>query len=187
MAKARIMNYRQQAKRSSTIALVLSMLLMLTVVLLMLLALGILSLPVSDTDLDSNPISNHFKFNRKFINHINNNNMYVFLYLLFRVFFGFFLMFIWWLWWWFVCCSVDSDVSESRDNQWTEILSWEPRAFLYHNFLVIFSVIFMILFVLRCWIEIRYMGFRQHNLSNFISCINFFWLLLGFYIADDVI
>lgn len=103
MAKGRVMNYRQQAKRSSTIALVLSMLLMLSVVLLMLLALGILSLPVSDSDVDSNPISNHFKFNRKFINH--NNHI------------------------------VDSDVSESRDDQWTEILSWEPRAFLYHNFL----------------------------------------------------
>ncbi|KAL1822908.1 hypothetical protein DCAR_0310747 [Daucus carota subsp. sativus] len=103
MAKGKILNYRQQAKRSSTIALVLSMLLMLTVVLLMLLALGILSLPVSDADVDSNPISNHFKFNRKIINH--NTNI------------------------------VDSDVSESREDQWTEILSWEPRAFLYHNFL----------------------------------------------------
>lgn len=23
-----------------------------------------------------------------------------------------------------------------REEQWTEILSWEPRAFLFHNFLV---------------------------------------------------
>lgn len=86
MAKGRVMNYRQQAKRSSTIALVLSMLLMLSVVLLMLLALGILSLPVSDSDVDSNPISNHFKFNRKFINH--NNHMYVCLLLLYFCPFG---------------------------------------------------------------------------------------------------
>ena len=25
-----------------------------------------------------------------------------------------------------------------RGDQWVEILSWEPRAFLYHNFLVSF-------------------------------------------------
>lgn len=94
------MNYRHQAKRSSTIALVLSMLLMLTVVLLMLLALGILSLPVGSDD-DSSSIPNHLKFGRKII----KNSI------------------------------VDGDVSETREDQWTEVLSWEPRAFLYHNFL----------------------------------------------------
>lgn len=25
---------------------------------------------------------------------------------------------------------------EDRGEQWTEIVSWEPRAFIYHNFLV---------------------------------------------------
>lgn len=25
---------------------------------------------------------------------------------------------------------------EKRENQWTEVLSWEPRAYIYHNFLV---------------------------------------------------
>lgn len=25
-----------------------------------------------------------------------------------------------------------------RENQWTEVISWEPRAFIYHNFLVSF-------------------------------------------------
>jgi len=34
--------------------------------------------------------------------------------------------------WW---CS-DGDGMGKREEQWTEILSWEPRAFLYHNFLV---------------------------------------------------
>ncbi|XP_059633176.1 probable prolyl 4-hydroxylase 3 [Cornus florida] len=29
----------------------------------------------------------------------------------------------------------DSDSLEVRPEQWTEVLSWEPRAFLYHNFL----------------------------------------------------
>lgn len=73
MGRGRVMNNRQQAKRSSTVALVLSMLLMLTVVLLMLLALGILSLPVSSVDDSSSSISNQFKFGRKIIKH---NNLY---------------------------------------------------------------------------------------------------------------
>lgn len=30
---------------------------------------------------------------------------------------------------------------EARGEQWTELLSWEPRAFLYHNFLVWNSVL----------------------------------------------
>lgn len=30
----------------------------------------------------------------------------------------------------------EGDGLGERGEQWTEILSWEPRAFLYHNFLV---------------------------------------------------
>lgn len=31
-----------------------------------------------------------------------------------------------------------------RGDQWTEVLSWEPRAFVYHNFLVSFYDIFVL-------------------------------------------
>ncbi|XAR61608.1 Procollagen-proline dioxygenase [Bertholletia excelsa] len=98
MVKARS-SHRHQAKRSSTVALVLAMLLMLTVILLMLLALGILSLPVGSND--SPPIRDRVSFGRKA---------------------G-------------VLSEVDGDGLGTRGEQWTEILSWEPRAFIYHNFL----------------------------------------------------
>ncbi|KAL6527482.1 putative prolyl 4-hydroxylase 3 [Orobanche gracilis] len=98
MARAR--GYRHQGKRSSTVILVLSMLLMLTVVLLMLLGLGILSLPIGSDDVSS-PVGNRIKLKR---------------------------------------LKLDMNKSEGgelgeRGEQWSEILSWEPRVFLYHNFL----------------------------------------------------
>ncbi|KAE9450279.1 hypothetical protein C3L33_17822, partial [Rhododendron williamsianum] len=31
-----------------------------------------------------------------------------------------------------------SDVDDGRGDQWVEVISWEPRAFIYHNFLVKF-------------------------------------------------
>lgn len=37
----------------------------------------------------------------------------------------------------FVCCR-HNKTTETRGEQWTEIISWEPRAFVYHNFLVSF-------------------------------------------------
>lgn len=89
---------RLQARRSSTLSLVLAMLLTLTLVLLMLLALGILSLPaVSD---DSPPIRDRISFGRK--------------------------------------AKLFSNEEERMDmggEKWVEIISWEPRAFVYHNFL----------------------------------------------------
>ena len=38
-----------------------------------------------------------------------------------------------------------SVVEEGRPEQWVEVISWEPRAFVYHNFLV--SFLFFILFL----------------------------------------
>ncbi|KAI3745773.1 hypothetical protein L6452_08180 [Arctium lappa] len=90
-----------QGKRSSTVALVLSMLLMLTIVLLVLLALGIFSLPIGSDDGSSSYLHDRINFKRK------------------RLLVG----------------NDDGDGIGKRGDQWTEILSWEPRAFVYHNFL----------------------------------------------------
>lgn len=93
MAKGKI-----SRKRSSTVTLVLSMLLMLSIVLLMLLALGILSLPVGSDD-EPSSVKDRIKFKR---------------------------------------LALDIGEGEGlgkRGEQWTEVLSWEPRAFVYHNFL----------------------------------------------------
>ncbi|XP_024961274.1 probable prolyl 4-hydroxylase 3 isoform X1 [Cynara cardunculus var. scolymus] len=92
-----------QGKRSSTVALVLSMLLMLTIVLLVLLALGIFSLPIGSDDGSSSYLNDHITFKRK------------------RLLVG--------------DGDGDGDGMGKRGDQWTEILSWEPRAFVYHNFL----------------------------------------------------
>lgn len=61
MAKGR--GNRHQGRRSSTVVLVLSMLLMLSVVLLMLLGLGILSLPIASDD-ESLPNGDRIKLKR---------------------------------------------------------------------------------------------------------------------------
>ncbi|CAA3020817.1 probable prolyl 4-hydroxylase 3 isoform X1 [Olea europaea var. sylvestris] len=98
MAKGR--GIRHQGKRSSTVALVLSMLLMLTIVLLMLLALGIFSLPIG-SDEDSS-IGDRIKLKRLNLD---------------------------------IGRSAEGEGLGKRGEQWTEILSWEPRAFVYHNFL----------------------------------------------------
>ncbi|RVW51020.1 putative prolyl 4-hydroxylase 3 [Vitis vinifera] len=98
MAKGRYS--RGHGKRWSTLALVLSLLLMLTVVLLMLLALGIVSLPIGTVDSDAaNDLSS---FRRKTFD--------------------------------------GGEGLGKRGEQWTEIVSWEPRAFIYHNFLVTASI-----------------------------------------------
>lgn len=38
-------------------------------------------------------------------------------------------------------CRGEGDGLGKRGEQWTEILSWEPRAFVYHNFLVSMSLL----------------------------------------------
>ncbi|XP_073036424.1 probable prolyl 4-hydroxylase 3 [Primulina eburnea] len=97
---AKVRGGRHQGKRSSTVVLVLSMLLMLSVVLLVLLGLGILSLPIG-SDGDSPLVADRIKFKR---------------------------------------VTIEMGKDEwgglgKRGEQWTEILSWEPRASIYHNFL----------------------------------------------------
>ena len=131
MAKGRYS--RLHGKKWSTITLVLFMLFVLSLVLLMLLALGIVSLPISSDDSPPNDLSS---FRRRIITRYG----------------------VWPIWWFSVLWVSDSlcvwFVSEiwffffffsffgrskglgERKEQWTEILSWEPRAFIYHNFLV---------------------------------------------------
>ncbi|XP_022752778.1 probable prolyl 4-hydroxylase 3 [Durio zibethinus] len=91
---AKVRHSRLQAKKWSTVTLVLSMLFMLTVVLLMLLGLGIFSLPINSDDSPPNdpPSYTRMAFER-------------------GKGFG------------------------KRGERSTEVLSWEPRAFIYHNFL----------------------------------------------------
>ncbi|KAL5847902.1 hypothetical protein ACOSQ3_011426 [Xanthoceras sorbifolium] len=90
----KVRNSRLQAKKWSTLTLVLSMLFMLTIVLLMLLAMGIFSLPIGDNDSSPNDLSSYRRLA------IEKHNR-----------------------------------TEERGEQWTEIIAWEPRAFVYHNFL----------------------------------------------------
>lgn len=98
MAKARFSRQQHPGKRSSTVALILSMLLMLTIVLLVLLALGTFSLPLGSDDGPS-PVYDRIKFKR-------------------------------------VALDIgDGEGLGKRGEPWTEVLSWEPRAFIYHNFL----------------------------------------------------
>ncbi|EOX90750.1 hypothetical protein QUC31_002737 [Theobroma cacao] len=88
MAKPRYS--RLPARKSSSSTTILTMLIMFTFLILILLALGILSIPSSNSgDLSS----------------IKRN-------------------------------AVDrSDGGEGQGEQWVEVISWEPRAFIYHNFL----------------------------------------------------
>ncbi|KAE8736168.1 putative prolyl 4-hydroxylase 3 [Hibiscus syriacus] len=93
---AKLRHSRLQAKKLSTVTLVLSMLFMLTVVLLMLLGLGIFSLPINSDD--TPPIAIDLTSYRRM-------------------------------------ASERGKGLGKRGEQWTEVLSWEPRAFIYHNFL----------------------------------------------------
>ncbi|GER38785.1 2-oxoglutarate (2OG) and Fe(II)-dependent oxygenase superfamily protein [Striga asiatica] len=105
MARAR--GNRHQGKRSSTVVLVLFMLLMLSVVLLMLLGLGILSLPIG-SDEKSSTVGDRIKLKRLELAIKSKGEG---------------------------LRKSEGEGLGKRGEQWTEVLSWEPRAFLYHNFL----------------------------------------------------
>lgn len=40
--------------------------------------------------------------------------------------------------------TVDRSDVDGRGDQWIEVISWEPRAFVYHNFLVRFQKFFLL-------------------------------------------
>ncbi|XVF35907.1 hypothetical protein REPUB_Repub19eG0012300 [Reevesia pubescens] len=90
----KVRHSRLQARKWSTVTLVLSMLFMLTVVLLMLLGLGIFSLPINGDDSPPKYLTSYRRM-----------------------------------------ASEREKGLGKRREQWTEVLSWEPRAFIYHNFL----------------------------------------------------
>lgn len=169
MAKGRYSRFH--GKKWSTITLVLFMLFVLSLVLLMLLALGIVSLPISSDDSPPNDLSS---FRRMIVTRYG----------------------VWPILWFYVLwvsdslCVFDLWVKidfffgrskglGERKEQWTEILSWEPRAFIYHNFLVckILCTFFVVLF----WYGIR-------NLDVFVALYYeiLMWLLVhhGFYGFD---
>ncbi|KAL4201546.1 hypothetical protein AMTRI_Chr02g259150 [Amborella trichopoda] len=95
---------RSMVGRTSTCALVLAILLMLSVVLLILLALGILSLPINSKTTPDAFRNSEF---RAVSIHESLN------------------------------FPTDNQKSDGVDGpkQWVEVLSWAPRAFIYHNFL----------------------------------------------------
>lgn len=96
---------RVAGKRSATFMLVLGMLFMLSVVLLILFALGILSLPIGSVD---NPTANDLSsFAHATVNRTFRDRKNV---------------------------NRGEGLGE-RGDKWTEVVSWEPRAFIYHNFL----------------------------------------------------
>ncbi|XVE87488.1 hypothetical protein DITRI_Ditri18aG0121400 [Diplodiscus trichospermus] len=94
MAKAR--HSRLTARKSSSLTMFLTMLIMFTFLILILLALGILSIPSGNSGNSHKPND---------LSSIMHN-------------------------------VVDrSDDDEGRGERWVEVISWEPRAFIYHNFL----------------------------------------------------
>lgn len=131
MAKPRYSRL-QPRKSSSSSTLILTLFLVFTFLVLILLALGILSIPSSSrTDLpkpnDLTSIAHSTiqayvtsPFSLSVINILFN-------YLIISHFLYFFLCF-------------SSDVDDDRGEQWVEVVSWEPRAFVYHNFLVGFEL-----------------------------------------------
>ncbi|OMO83434.1 Oxoglutarate/iron-dependent dioxygenase [Corchorus olitorius] len=86
---------RAPARKSSSSTMFLTALIMFTFVILILLALGILSIPSTNSGNSHKPND---------LSSIQHN-------------------------------VVDSDEEEGRAEQWVEVISWEPRAFIYHNFL----------------------------------------------------
>lgn len=110
---------RKSSTPSST--LIFALLLFFTFLVLILLALGIVSIPTS------NPSSNHQVHDLNSIVHSTVHRFDLeFCVNLMELFWGFSN--------WIFSCRVE--VSKERGDQWVEFLSWEPRAFVYHNFLV---------------------------------------------------
>ncbi|KAG4121008.1 hypothetical protein ERO13_D11G178700v2 [Gossypium hirsutum] len=94
MAKPRLS--RVPARRSSSSTMFLTLLIMFTFLVLILLALGILSIPTSNSRSSHKP--NDLS---SIVHNVVDKN----------------------------------DYDEGVGEQWVEVISWEPRAFIYHNFL----------------------------------------------------
>lgn len=168
MAKGR--GNRHQVKKSSTVVLVMSMLLMLTVVLLLLLGLGVFSLPIGYDD-DESPIGDHIKLKRLTLETWAFNSVVLWL-----CFFGcgdFEILY--WRWYFVFLYFCDSERSKGegvavRGERWAEALSWEPRAFVYHSFLVSFDFVLYIcqchlgFGVVTCWLRWVWCDFLMHCL-----------------------
>ncbi|XP_022751504.1 probable prolyl 4-hydroxylase 10 [Durio zibethinus] len=90
---------RLPARKSSSSTMFLTMLIMFTFLILILLALGILSIPSSNSGNSHKPND---------LSSIVHN---------------------------IVQRSDHGDDDEGRGEHWVEVISWEPRAFIYHNFL----------------------------------------------------
>jgi len=123
MAKSRHSRL-QPRKSSSSSTLILTLFLVFTFLVLILLALGILSIPSSSrSDLPKPNDLTSIAHNTIQAYVTSPSSLSVI-----NILFNYFLFSI------FVCFS--SDVDDDRGEQWVEVVSWEPRAFVYHNFLV---------------------------------------------------
>lgn len=133
MAKGKLGRTPPRKSSTPSSTLVFSLLLMLSVVVLILLALGIVSLPTSNSA-TSRPVHD--------LNNIVHSTVH-----------RFFLLIIFYHFWNWILCQCDRiycdfclivwilyffrvEVSKEKGEQWVEFLSWEPRAVVYHNFLV---------------------------------------------------
>lgn len=116
-------NHRSSARKSSYSTLVFAVLIMFTFVILFLLAFGILSVPNNNAgSSEANDLTSivrktlqRYQFNGDFTV-LRDRSILLYLELFF-----------------FRRSGEDDD---SQNERWVEVISWEPRASIYHNFLV---------------------------------------------------
>lgn len=124
---ARPRSHRPSARKSSHSTLVFAVLIMFTFVILILLAFGILSVPSNNagsskandlTSIVRKTLQRYYTILIDSLFYLNWVSFKIELYYNFR----------------------RSGEDDSKNERWVEIISWEPRASIYHNFLVSLSI-----------------------------------------------
>jgi len=89
-----------------------------------------------------------------------------------------------WLFFSFYCFldssfAVRVDASQERDDQWVEVISWEPRASVYHNFLVSnvwVQLSFLLIVLLAVWTNsASYLSGDFVDVWRTINLVDFLW------------
>lgn len=144
---AKIRHSRLQGRKASSFStLTFTMLVMFSFVVLILVALGILSVPSSSGGDSTHKPNDLTSIVRK------NADRLKFRFQLMKTF-----CIIWLFEFGCLTLVIDnfgfvinrSEGDEGKGERWVEVISWEPRAFIYHNFLVS-------LFLKNCWISIEF-------------------------------